>query len=52
MSHEHPLREAIKSHNWLNLGNHPNRGGGGLGEEIGFPTSYFCYYNPRKKITI
>ena len=44
------IREAIKSHNRLTFGNHPNGGGwGGLGDEGGFPTSYFCYYNLRKK---
>ena len=46
------LREAIKSQNRLNWGNHPNRGGGGLEDESGFQTSYFCYYNPQEKITI
>ena len=35
------IREAIKSHNRLNLGNHSNRGGEGVSES-GFPTSYFC----------
>ena len=42
------FREAIKSHNRFNLGKRPNTGGGvvGCGLEDGFPTSYFCYYNP------
>ena len=28
--YSHVLREAIKSHSRLNLGNHPNREGGGV----------------------
>ena len=40
------FREAIKSHNWLNLGNHPNMGTENEGD---FPSSYFCYYSPQKK---